>query len=290
MGNIFKIISDDNPFYLYRYSTTHTFDDSDNVLFFTKLSGLLCHLKYSKESKNKLVYIFKYKCMLDVFTLFHEQPNSVLTVYPQYYITKPEQEIENLNNINCSTISQLKIGDLDGKIDRVRLFDEKFGSYITLKYRNNNTSKELPLDSIYKFNASDFYGNSGNDKIENNKKEISNLLIEVKTLKERDNALLELIKLKYFEDLDKNDKFFISSYKYLTEKQKEKTKLYNTPATGLVFYPTDYPDATLAGRTISYPTEKEVRKSTAEVSIKLDGKRKKRSIKKRSIKKKKNKK
>ena len=120
---------------------------------------------------------------------------------------------------------------------------------------NWKCSQEISLRLFNWMYALEFYKNSGNDKIENGKKEISNRLIEVKTLKERDDVLIQVINLGYFKQMDKNDKFFKDTKQYLSDKQTEKTKLPandNSLAGRLICYPPDYPDANLAGRTIAY--------------------------------------
>jgi len=215
MGNIFSTSSTLGfPQYLYRYS--HDLKTSSNEdkksFFFTKLSGLLCHLKSSKHYEDDNIKIIEYKCNLNLFTLNAEQQKIILTVFPSL----DEDYIDNIKTDKiCSDIKYLKLGDLEDKFDEVKNIESKYGSYLICDGTKLHFLKEIDINNVYDFNAENFFKNDNED--------INKQLLEYKTKEAKEKLFEDLKKFQYLKinesALEKAQKD-LDTHKDIAEKNK----------------------------------------------------------------------
>ena len=191
MGNIFSTSSSIGfPQYLYRYShdlKTSSNEDKKSV-FFTKLSGLLCHLKSSKHNEDDNIKIIEYICNTNLFTLNAEQEKIILTVFPSL----DEDYIDNIiTDKICGEIKYLKLGDLEDKFDEVKNIESKYGSYLICDGTKLHFLKEIEINKVYDFNAEKFFKDDNTD--------INEQLLKYKTKEEKEKLFEDLKKMQYLQ-------------------------------------------------------------------------------------------
>ena len=192
MGDTFSTTSSIGfPQYLYRYShdlKTSSNEDKKSV-FFTKLSGLLCHLKSSKHNEDGNIKIIEYKCNLNFFTLNAEQKQIILTIFPSL----DEDYKDNIKTTDkiCNELKYLKLGDLEDEFDEVKNIESKYGSYLICDGTKLHFLKEIDINNVYDFNAKIFFKDDNED--------INKQLLEYKTKEGKEKLFEDLKKMEYLK-------------------------------------------------------------------------------------------
>lgn len=99
------------------------------MMFFTKISGLLCHLKFSKHKDDDNIFILCYKLKIRPYQLLADQQKIRLTIFPQISSEfKQEGKDEH-----CGKIKDIKLGDFNLlNVREVNAIDDEFGSVLIL--------------------------------------------------------------------------------------------------------------------------------------------------------------
>jgi len=115
--------------YRFDHDILNEFKERKSMIFFSKISGLLCHLKFSKHKDDDNIFILCYKLKIRPYQLLADQQKIRLTIFPQISSEfKQEGDDEH-----CGKIKDIKLGDFNLlNVREVNAIDDEFGSVLIL--------------------------------------------------------------------------------------------------------------------------------------------------------------